>query len=428
MTVVPTAGAGDAAGAQQPRRRIKRRLPRWGEIAPMVFSGPPELDATARRLAAAHDVEDLRRIARRRTPASVFDYVDGAAETESADRRNVDAFGRVEFVPQVLRDVSSVDPSVRILGKPAAMPLIFAPTGFTRMMHHEGEIAVARVAERVGVPYAISTMGTTSPEDVAAAAPGSDRWFQLYMWRDRSASQELMARAEDAGYTTLVLTVDVPVAGARLRDLRSGMTLPPSLNARSFAGIARHPHWWINVLTRDPLKFAALEGGAGQFMELTDRILDPSVTSRDLDWLRQTWRGRIVVKGVLSVEGARDIVDRGVDAIVVSNHGGRQLDRAVAPLDVLPDMRSALQRDAEIYLDGGVRSGTDVAAAVALGADAVMIGRPYLYGLMAGGARRTAGVRPLPAGFHPHPGPPGGWFGGRRGPSPPAPPDGTWLS
>jgi L-lactate dehydrogenase (cytochrome) len=393
--VMPTAGAGGTAGAQQPRRRIKRRLPRWGEIAPMVFSGPPELDATARRLAAAHDVEDLRRIARRRTPASVFDYVDGAAETESADRRNVDAFGRVEFVPQVLRDVSSVDPSVRILGKPAAMPLIFAPTGFTRMMHHEGEIAVARVAERAGIPYAISTMGTTSPEDVAAAAPGSDRWFQLYMWRDRSASRELMARAEGAGYTTLVLTVDVPVAGARLRDLRSGMTLPPSLNARSFAGIARHPHWWINVLTRDPLKFAALEGGAGQFMELTDRILDPSVTSQDLDWLRQTWRGRIVVKGVLNVDGARGVVDQGVDAIVVSNHGGRQLDRAAAPLDVLPDMRSALGSDAEIYLDGGVRSGSDVAAAVALGADAVMIGRPYLYGLMAGGERGVQRVYDL---------------------------------
>lgn len=212
-----------------------------------------------------------------------------------------------------------------------------------------------------------------------------DKWFQLYMWRDRKASEVLLNRAAHAGYRTLVLTVDVPVAGARLRDRRSGLTLPPSLNLRSFCGIVRKPSWWINVLSREPLQFASFEGGAEQFMELTNRMFDPSVTFRDFAWLRAKWEGKIVVKGILSPEDARSLVDLGADAVVVSNHGGRQLDYAVAPLDVLPAVCSEVGSDAEVFLDGGVRSGADIAAAILSGARAVMVGRPYLYGLMAGG-------------------------------------------
>lgn len=379
----------------QARRKIARRLPRWNEVAPFLLSERSELNPTARRLSAAHDIDDMREAARRRTPASVFDYVDGAAETETASARNRASFRNVTLVPRVLQDVSAVDPSCTVLGARVAMPLIFAPTGFTRMMHHEGEIAVARVAEKAGIPYALSAMGTTSPEELAAAAPASNRWFQLYMWRDRAASKDVIARAAAAGFTTLVLTVDVPVAGARLRDNRNGMTLPPSLNARSLLGIARHPHWWANVLTREPLRFALFDGGTEQFMELTNRMLDPTIALQDLEWLRRSWRGKIVVKGVLNAQDARSIVDCGADAIVVSNHGGRQLDYAAPPLEVLPDIRAAVRRDCEVFLDGGIRSGTDIAVAIISGADAVMIGRPYLYGLMAGGERGVHRVADL---------------------------------
>lgn len=351
----------------------------------MLLSGMPELRPVRRRLQQAHDLQDIRQVARRRTPRSIFDYVDGAADNERAAERNLEAFRSVEFLPQVLRNVGQVDPSTTILGRPSALPLIFGPTGFTRMMNHEGEIAVGRVAERNQIPYALSTMGTTSPEQLAEAAPNLDRWFQLYMWRDRDASRALVDRARESGFGTIMLTIDVPVAGARLRDRRNGMTMPPSLNLQSFAGIVRHPNWWINALTTDPLKFAAFDGGAEQFMELTNRMFDPQVTFEDLRWLRKIWPGKIVVKGILNQADAQTVIDCGADAIVVSNHGGRQLDNAAAPLKVLPGIRSALGNHAEIYLDSGVRSGVDMAAAIALGANAVMIGRPYLYGIMAGG-------------------------------------------
>jgi L-lactate dehydrogenase (cytochrome) len=351
------------------RPRTQRRLPRWSELRPLLRPRPLQLDPTQRRLSRALTIADLRTAAKRRTPRAVFDYADGAAETETSLRRAREAFQRVEFRPRVLRDVTVVDATTSVLGRRAALPLALAPTGFTRMMHHQGERAVVRVAEAVGIPYGLSTLGTTSIEDVAAAAPTARRWFQLYVWRDRGAGKELVERAQAAGYEALMLTVDVPVAGARLRDVRNGLTIPPSLTLRTVLDAATHPWWWCNLLTTDPQMF------------------DPSLTPRDLSWLRETWSGPLIVKGIQHVDDARMVVDLGADAVVVSNHGGRQLDRAPTPLEVLPAVVDAVGDRAEVLVDGGVRSGADVVAAVALGARACLVGRAYLYGLMAGGER-----------------------------------------
>jgi len=338
-----------------------------------------------RRLAGAADIADLRDIARRHTPRAVFDYVDGAAESETSLRRSREAFGRVEFTPSVLRDVSTVDPSTTILGEPAALPLVFAPTGFTRLMHHAGEPAVARVAERIGIPYALSTMGTTSPEDLAAAAPGGQKWFQLYLWRDRDASRALIERARAAGFTALLLTVDTSVAGARLRDVRNGFSIPPALTAKTLADIALHPGWWFDKLTTEPLTFASLGAWHGTIAEMIDKMFDPGLDQDDLAWLREIWSGPLLVKGIQTVEDARVVVDLGVDALIISNHGGRQLDRAPVPLEQLPRIVDAVGDRAEVYVDGGIMGGGDVVAAVAMGARACLVGRAYLYGLMAGG-------------------------------------------
>ncbi len=368
-------------------KMTERRLPHWSELRPLLRPQPLQFDAVTRRLSRAHTIADLRVIARRRTPRAVFDYVDGAAEQELSLQRARQAFQRVEFIPSVLRDVSSVDASTTILGQRSELPLVFAPTGFTRMLHHEGESAVARVAECVGIPYALSTMGTTSLETLAAVAPKAHLWFQLYLWRDRTASRELIGRAASAGYTALVLTVDTPVAGARLRDVRNGLTIPPALTLRTFANAALHPAWWFNLLTTEPLRFASLSSWKGTVAELANHLFDPAVTFDDLAWLRGEWHGPLIVKGIQNVDDARAAVDRGADALVVSNHGGRQLDRAPVPLEQLPFIVDAVADRAEVYLDTGILSGADIVAAIALGARACLVGRAYLYGLMAGGQR-----------------------------------------
>ncbi|MBE3075522.1 MAG: alpha-hydroxy-acid oxidizing protein [Actinobacteria bacterium] len=364
-----------------------RRVPRWSELAPLFGHQPVLLSPTERRLARAHTIGDLRSIARRRVPRAVFDYTDGAAEAEISLRRARAAFRSVEFRPGVLRDVSRIDPSTTILGKRSALPFVFAPTGFTRMMHHEGERAVVRVADRRGIPYALSTMGTTSLEDIAATAPDAQRWFQLYLWKDRAASGELLRRAATNGYDVLVLTVDTAVAGSRLRDVRNGLTIPPSLTLRTIADTATHPQWWVNMLTTEPLSFASLSSWHGTVADLVNAMFDPTVGPADLDWLRQSWSGKLVVKGIQTVEDARMVVDHGADAIVVSNHGGRQLDRAPVPLHMLPAVVEAVGDRAEVFLDTGITSGADIVAALALGATACLVGRAYLYGLMAGGER-----------------------------------------
>src|SRR6478672_8747497 len=364
-----------------------RHRPRWSELRPILRPRTVPLNPTDRRLATTASIADLRRLARRRAPRAVFDYTDGGAGDELALRRSREAYARIEFRPHVLQDVSCVDSTTTILGRPAAAPIVFAPTGFTRMMHTDGERAVARVAARTGIPYALSTMGTTSIEALADAAPEGRRWFQLYLWRDREASRDFITRAHESGYEALVLTVDTPVAGPRLRDVRNGLTIPPSLTLATFAEGIRHPAWWFDLMTTEVLEFASLHHFEGTVADLVARMFDPAATMDDLAWLRSAWPGPLVVKGIQTVADARAVVDAGADAVVVSNHGGRQLDCAPTPLEVLPPVVDAVGDRAEVYVDGGILSGSDVVAAVALGARAALVGRAYLYGLMAGGER-----------------------------------------
>jgi L-lactate dehydrogenase (cytochrome) len=361
----------------------RRHWPRWTEVK--RFVGPSLHLRKRDPLSRVHTVSDFERLAKRRTPRAVFEYASGAAESEWSLRRSMKAFQSVVFHPHVLRDVSMVDPSTTILGRRVPLPLVLAPTGFTRMMRTDGEVAVFRAAGQWGIPYTLSTLGTTSLESLAASAEG-DRWFQLYVSRDRGRSNELIARARDHGFRCLVLTVDVPVIGARLRDVYNGLTIPPTLTFRTLYNMARHPRWLFDALTFEPLAFESL-GVADEIPTLFGRVFDPSVTLADIEWLRSVWSGPIVVKGVQRVDDAKDIASAGVDGIALSNHGGRQLDRAVTPLTLLPDAVDAVGDQVEIFLDGGVRSGADIAAAVALGAQAVFIGRPYLFALMAGGQR-----------------------------------------
>lgn len=345
------------------------------------------LDPTQRRLRRAHTIADLRAIAARRVPRAVFDYADGAAEQEVSLRRARDSFARVEFHPRALRDVSTAETGTTVLGRRWPLPFALAPTGFTRMMHHEGELAAARAAQRAGITYALSTMGTASIEQVAAAAPEARKWFQLYVWRDRAAGQDLVQRAQAAGYEALVLTVDTPVAGARMRDVRNGLTIPPALTPSTVLDAARHPAWWLNLLTTEPLTFASLHEWHSTVAELVNTMFDPSLTFADIEWLRAIWPGPLLLKGIHTASDARAAVDHGADGIIVSSHGGRQLDRAAAPLEVLAPIVDAVGDRAEVLLDTGIMHGGDVVAALALGARGCLVGRAFLYGLMAGGER-----------------------------------------
>ncbi|MGQ0480042.1 MAG: alpha-hydroxy acid oxidase [Pseudonocardia sp.] len=367
---------------------MDRRLPRPSELRELLRPAPFEWDGVERRLNRAATMADLRELARRRAPRAVFDYTDGAAgEGELSLRRARETFQRLEFRPSVLRDVSVVDTGTRILGKPSPLPFALAPTGFTRLMHTEGERAVVAVAERVGIPYTLSTLGTVTIEEMAAAGPNARKWFQLYLWRDRGPAKELIARAAAAGYDTLMLTVDTPVAGARLRDVRNGLTIPPRLTLRTLLDGALHPRWWFDLLSTEPLTFANLASTDGTVAELIDRVFDPALTMADIEWLRAEWPGLLVVKGVQSADDARRVVDAGANAVLLSNHGGRQLERAPVPLEVLPSVVEAVGDRAEILIDTGIMNGADIVAALALGADAALVGRAYLYGLMAGGRR-----------------------------------------
>lgn len=384
-TTVPE-GMSVAAGSGVPAA-LKRRVPKYSDLAPLMQFKKPEFSREA-RLRRASTIWDLRDMAKRRTPQAPFDYTDGAAEAEITLRRARQAFLDVEFRPGILRDVSSIDLGTRILGGPASMPVGIAPTGFTRMMQSEGEYAGSRAAAAAGIPYTLSTMGTASIEDVAAAAPDGRNWFQLYLWTDRDRSLELIERAARAGNDTLMVTVDTAVAGARLRDVRNGITIPPALTLKTVLDASYRPAWWFNFLTHEPLTFASLSRYTGTVADLINSMFDPTLTFADLDWLRETWKGKLVVKGVQTVDDARRVVDHGADGVVLSNHGGRQLDRAPIPLHLLPEVRAALtadHSDAAVILDTGIMSGADIIAALALGADFTLIGRAYLYGLMAGG-------------------------------------------
>jgi L-lactate dehydrogenase (cytochrome) len=373
---------------------VTRRIPRWTDVQPLIGDVRPRWDRTQALLDRCASIADVRALARRRVPRAVFDYTDGGAgQDESSLRRARAAFARVEFQPRVLQDVRSVDTSTVILGERSALPLVFAPTGFTRMMHPAGEPAVARVAERLGVPFGLSTLGTTSIEALAEAVPGVRRWFQLYLMTDRGYGVELVDRARDAGYDTIVLTVDTPVAGRRHRDVRNGLTIPPRLSPATLLDMAAHPRWWVNLLTTEPLTFATMSSTEGTVADLIGRVFDPAITIEDLDWLRSAWPGRLVVKGIQTVDDAVLIAQHGADGVMLSTHGGRQLERAPVPFEILPRVREVLDARVDVLMDGGVMSGADVVAAICQGATAVGVGRAYLYGLMAGGeagAQRVA--------------------------------------
>ena len=364
---------------------MARRLPAPGDLAALLRFKRPELNAKKRRLAAALTIEDLRRIAKRRTPKVAFDYADGAAEAETSLARARQAFEDIEFHPQVLRDVSRVDPSVEVLGGRSALPFGIAPTGFTRLLHTEGELAGARAAGDAGIPFALSTLGTASIEDVADANPNGRNWFQLYMWKDRERVVALIDRAAKAGFDTLLVTVDVPVAGARLRDRRNGMTIPPTLKLRTVIDAIPRPAWWIDFLTTEPLAFASFDRWPGTVEELFESMFDPAVTYEDLAWVKDQWPGKLVVKGIQTLDDAKQVAAIGVDGITLSNHGGRQLDRAPVPFHLLPDVVREVGKDTEIHLDTGIMSGADIVASIALGARFTLVGRAYVFGLMAGG-------------------------------------------
>ena len=364
---------------------VDRRVPQIRDLAPLMRFKVPELNAKKRRLDAALTIDDLRTIAKRRTPKAAFDYTEGAAEGEISLRRARQAFEDIEFHPSILRDVSTVSTGWDVLGAAVAQPFGIAPTGFTRMMQTEGEIAGAHAAAKAGIPFALSTMGTTAIEDVKAANPLGRNWFQLYMWKDRERSMALVERAAAAGFDTLLVTVDVPVAGARLRDKRNGFSIPPQLTLGTVLNALPRPEWWVNFLTTEPLAFASLDRWSGTVAELLDTMFDPTVTFEDLAWITAQWPGKVVVKGVQNLADATKLADLGVDGITLSNHGGRQLDRAPIPFHLLPSVAREVGADLEVHLDTGIMSGADIVAAVALGARFTMIGRAYLYGLMAGG-------------------------------------------
>ncbi|MFG6278925.1 alpha-hydroxy acid oxidase [Microbacterium sp. 5K110] len=364
---------------------VQRQLPKVGELLELMQFKKPELDARKRRLDAALTIDDLRTIAKRRTPKAAFDYTDGAAEGELSLDRARRAFEDVEFHPDILRPAANVDTSCEILGGPSALPFGIAPTGFTRLMQTEGETAGASAAAAAGIPFTLSTLGTTSIEGVKAANPVGRNWFQLYVMRQRDISFGLVERAAAAGFDTLMFTVDTPVAGARLRDKRNGFSIPPQLTVGTIVNAIPRPWWWFDFLTTPKLEFASLSTTGGTVGELLNAAMDPTISYDDLDVIRGMWPGKLVVKGVQNVTDAARLVDLGVDGIILSNHGGRQLDRAPIPFRLLPKVVREVGKDATIMVDTGIMNGADIVASIALGAKFTLIGRAYLYGLMAGG-------------------------------------------
>ena len=366
-------------------KNVKRQFPKPSELAPLLKFSLPTLRRKKRRLENAYTIWDLRDIAKKRTPKGPFDYTDGSAESEVSLERARQAFADLEFIPSILKDVSTADLTRTSLGEKFSMPLGIAPTGFTRMMQTEGEIAGARAAEKFGIPFTLSTLGTTTIEDVVAAAPGGRNWFQLYMWKDREGSMALVERAQLAGVKNLMLTVDVPAAGQRIRDYRNGLTVPPRLTAGTVINAIPRPAWWINFLTTPSIEFASMKNWEGTVGELLDYMFDPTMTWEDLAWIRKQWNGTLTVKGIQNLDDAKKAAELGADAVLLSNHGGRQLDRAPVMLHLLSDIKTEFKKDYEIHIDTGIMHGADVLAAVALGAQFTYVGRAYLYGLMAGG-------------------------------------------
>lgn len=369
---------------------MKRQFPRWKNIKPLLGWSLPKDPLADRKLKKVVNLAELRLLSKKRVPKAVFDYVDGGANDELAYARSQEIYSRVEFNAKVLRDVSKIDLTANIVGQKSALPIIFAPTGYTRMMHYQGEVMVAKVCDENNLVYNLSTMGTTSSKEIGDQVPNVRRWFQLYLWRDRSQSLKFIEEAQIAGFEGLMLTVDTAVGGIKWRDMRNGLTVPPKIGLKTFFDMALKPKWWFNLLTTAPLEFATFRNFNKPLSEIAAKVFDPAVTFEDVKWLRSVWKGKLIIKGIQTVSDAVELKNIGVDAIVLSNHGGRQLDRSVVPLELLPQVRSAIGAKGngpQIFIDGAIMSGADVLAAIALGADAVLIGRAYLYGAMAAGKK-----------------------------------------
>lgn len=365
--------------------KVQRQLPHPTEIFDLIKFKKLDLNLKRARLSDAQTIDDLRKIAKRRTPAAAFDYTDGAADDEISMNRARQAFKDVEFHPSILNDVSNVDTSCEVFGGPSALPFGIAPTGFTRLMQTEGELAGASAAGKAGIPFCLSTLGTTSIEDVKAANPHGRNFFQLYVMRQREISYGLVKRAAAAGFDTLFFTVDTPIAGARLRDKRNGFSIPPQISLGTVANAIPRPWWWVDFLTTPTLSFASLSSTGGTVGELLNSAMDPSIQFSDLEEIRSMWPGKLVVKGVQNVEDSKKLTDLGVDGIILSNHGGRQLNRAPVPFWLLPEVVREVGKDLDVTMDTGIMHGADIVAAMAMGAKFTFIGRAYLYGLMAGG-------------------------------------------
>ncbi|MDT9600735.1 alpha-hydroxy acid oxidase [Sphingosinicella rhizophila] len=343
------------------------------------------------RLERAFNISDLRRLARKRLPRPIFDYIDGGADDEWTLKRNHDAFADYELLPDVLIDTSSIRSETTLFGQKIAWPLILSPTGLTRMFHDDAELAVARAAARHGLMYSLSTLGTTRLEALAESFAGP-KAFQIYIFKDRGLTAEFIGRCREAGYHALMLTVDTPVAGNRERDRFNGLSIPPRLTLKSMLSFAMKPSWSLPALTGNKFDFAnvshKVDALAGRQMSLFDYIggqFDRTLTWRDVEWLAKEWNGPLSIKGVMAPQDAKHAIASGATSIMISNHGGRQLDGAPAPVDQIAPIRDAIGDSGEIVCDGGIRRGSDVVKALALGANACSIGRPYLYGLAAGG-------------------------------------------
>jgi L-lactate dehydrogenase (cytochrome) len=321
----------------------------------------------------------------------MFDYIDGGAEDEVTLARNRSDFARHELLPRALTDVSQVNLRTTIQGVNCALPLLFSPTGGNRLFHHDGELAVSSVAEEMGLIYALSSMSTCDIETVATHSKAI-KWFQIYVWKDRGVVKEFIARSKASGYHALCLTVDVQTSGQRERDLHNGFTLPPRFTLSSLVDMAFHPDWWWQTLTKPKITLANVVDKAGMGVTNATALgqyaasqLDPSISFDDLAWMIAEWGGPFLVKGIVAPDDARRAVELGATGIMISNHGGRQLDHAISPIAALPDVVEAVAGKADVIVDGGVRRGSDIIKALALGATACSIGRPYLYGLAAAG-------------------------------------------
>ena len=375
---------------------VKRQLPNPSEIFELLHFKTPELNPRRRRLDAALTTWDLRKIAKRRTPAAAFDYTDGAAEGEVSLRRARQAFRDIEFHPDILHPAVDVDTSCEILGGRSSMPFGIAPTGFTRLMQTEGEVAGAGAAGAAGIPFTLSTLGTTSIEDVKAANPHGRNWFQLYVMKDKGFVERLINRAKAAKCSALVITLDLQILGQRHKDIKNGLSSPPKPTLTNLINLATKPYWCWHMLHTKRRTFGNIVGHASGVSDTsslsawTSQQFDPALSWDDVAWIKDKWGGKIIIKGIMEPEDAHLAVKSGADALIVSNHGGRQLDGALPSIEALPAIVDAVGKDnIEIYLDSGVRSGQDVIRSVAMGARGVFIGRPFLYGL---GAMGEAGV------------------------------------